>query len=118
MKKRTLSLAFIFGLLICAFGLQSALAGTASASATAKAGDDCGEVSKKSGQNTGAMTVDSVTVNGTTLKKDVDYTVENDGSTRPKIKFKNPLAKGDKVDVTLTTGKTGHFDVNLTLSDC
>lgn len=93
-------------------------AGTASASATAKAGDDCGQVSKKEGQNTGAMVVDKVSVNGKTLTKGVDYTVENDKSTRPKIKFKNGLAKDDKVRVLLTTGKTGHFDVNLTLSDC
>jgi hypothetical protein len=64
------------------------------------------------------MVVDKVSVNGKTLTKGVDYTVENDKSTRPKIKFKNGLAKDDKVRVLLTTGKTGHFDVNLTLSDC
>jgi hypothetical protein len=116
MKRKSIGIVFLVGLL--AFASINVLAGTTSASATAKAGDDCGQISKKEGQNTGAMEVTSVKVNGKELTKGVDYTVENDKSTRPKIKFKKPLAKDDKVDVSLKTGLEVRDNVNLTLSDC
>ncbi len=118
MNKKSISIVLLVGLLVLAFTPINVLAGTASASATAKAGDDCGEIEKREGQNTGAMNIGMVKVNGKELKKGIDYTVENDGSTRPKIKFKTPLAKDDSVSVTLSTVKRGDFTVNLTLSNC
>ncbi|HMS39467.1 MAG TPA: hypothetical protein PKE69_04520 [Pyrinomonadaceae bacterium] len=118
MNRKSISIVLLVGLLVLVFAPINVLAGTASASATAKAGDDCGEIEKKEGQNTGAMTVGKVFVGDKELKEGVDYTVENNGSTRPKIKFKTPLADKAKVKVTLTTGKRGDFTVNLTLSNC
>lgn len=121
MKKRFSSMALLFCLCaVILFAPTTVFAGTASASDTAQEGENCGQISKKSNQNTGTLTVETVSLNGTPLKegKDADYTVEGNGTTRPKIKFNKALKDKDKVDVTLTSGKTGHFDVNLVLSKC
>lgn len=121
MKTRFIGTALLFCLCaVVLFAPTTVFAGTASASDTAQEGENCGQISKKSNQTTGILTVETVSVNGTPLKegKDADYTVEGNGTTKPKIKFNKALAKDDKVDVTLTSGKKGHFDVNLTLSKC
>ena len=118
MTKRLSGVVLLIGLLGLVFVPTTAFA-SASASAVAKGGEDCGEISKQHDQNPGAMTVLSVTVNGgDPLKKGVDYTVTNDGSSQPKINFTNALVAKDKVDVKLTTIKRRNFVVNLTLSDC
>jgi hypothetical protein len=118
MKRKSISIVLLVVLLVMA--PVNVLAGTASASANsgANGGQDCGKISKRSGQNTGAMTVGTVTVNGRTLTKGQDYHVENDGSTRPVIKFTNPLPANAQVNVSLSTKLTGTFNVNLALTNC
>lgn len=117
MNRKSISIVLLIGLLTLVFAPVNVFA-SATASADAKGGEDCGDIEKRSGQNTGALEVIEVKVNGLPLEKGVDYTVENNKSTRPKIKFVNPLLNGDKVKVTLSTGKRGNWDVVLTLSDC
>ncbi len=114
--KKIISISLLLGLLL--FAPINVLAGTASGSAEAKGGEDCAKISKKDRQNTGAMEVNTVTVNGTPLTLGTDYTVENNNSTRPVIKFKNPLTAKANVEVTLKTGKPGTFDAVVTLTNC
>ncbi len=119
--KKFINTALLLGLIVFVIGTINVLAGTASASATASnaGGEDCGKISKKKGQNTGAMTVGTVTVNGgPPLTLGTDYVVENNGSTRPVIKFTSPLPANANVNVTLSTKLGGRFDVILTLTKC
>ena len=117
MKRNVIKNMLLLGLFVFVIGSISIYAGTATATATAEAGNKCGDISKKRNQNTGAMEVLDVEVNGTPLRK-AAYIVTNNGSTRPKIEFVTPLAAGDVVKVTLSTGKKGTYEVNLDLHNC
>ena len=122
MKKKFIGSVLLVGFFVLIFAPINVLAGTASASANAgrKGGQNCGKISKKSRQDTGAMTVTEVKVNGTILTAGRDYNIKagTSGSTRPIIEFTNPLAANADVSVTLDTVLAGTFTVNLELTTC
>ena len=97
------------------------LAGTASGSAsTGNGGQDCAKISKSGRDDTGAMTVGKVILDGKVLTVNVDYTVRagTDGSTRPVIDFDKPLPGKGKVEVELSTIQPGTFTVVVKLEKC
>ncbi|MEZ5347391.1 MAG: hypothetical protein R2681_17730 [Pyrinomonadaceae bacterium] len=101
----------------------SVFAGTATAEKnTGRGGQDCGKISKRSGQNTGGMTVKKVMVGDDEYKEGTHYNIRRgtDGSTRPVIEFVNPLPANKDVKVTLDTkkGEDKTYEVNLELTDC
>jgi hypothetical protein len=116
--KKFINTALLLGLFVFIIGTTNVLAGTATASATAAGGEDCGKISQKKNQNTSAMTVGNVIRNGKPMTKGTDYHIKpgTDGSTRPVIIFTSPLNANDKIEVTLSTGKRGAFTVNLELT--
>ena len=64
-------------------------------------GDGVSKVIKA--ESNGGFTVSQVKVGNTVLTKDVDYTVESDGSSKPSIKLTTAPANGDVVTVTGTS---------------
>ncbi len=118
--KRSSFIALMLALLIAALPVNS-LAGTASGSAnTGAGGQTCAKVSKRGRDNTGAMTVGNVKLNGTDLKLNVDYKIRagTNGSTRPVIEFTNPLPANAQVVVELSTIQDGTFTVIVELEKC
>ncbi len=105
-------MVMVLGLLV----VQAAWAGSANGSATAKGGENTAKISKHGRTNTGAMKVLRVKKNGRKVDPE-DYEVTGNGSTRPKIDFVDPLAAGDTIDVTLSTGQAGTFTVDVTLTE-
>lgn len=122
MKNKIMRALLGAGLFILIAAPLDALAGTATGSSGTGAGggQTCGKISKKSRDNTGAMTVGTVTLNGTAMTLNVDYKVRagTDKSTRPVIEFTNPLPANANVEVKLSTIEAGTFTVNLELEHC
>ncbi len=121
MRKSSFVLAFCLAVSVLVLVPLTVHAGTASATASSgRGGQNCGKISKKSRQNTGAMTVQGVKVNGTSLVEGRDYKVRagTNGSTRPVIEFTNPLPANANVAVSLDTILDGSFTVNLELTTC
>lgn len=122
MKRKTFNTLLVTLVLVIMATPLAIFAGTATGSAaTGNGGQDCAKISKRGRDNTGALTVGEVRINGgDPLREGVDYKVRagTNNSTRPVIEFTNPLPANANVSVRLGTGQAGTFTVVVELEKC